>query len=655
MLKTTFFRDLPSVRDILADPQTVFVIPTFQRPYAWEEKQIRDLRQDLDHAAVMSVPQHYFAQAHVVAVTNVNSDLSPLLDAEHAALAKALQHYQIGNIRQLYAVVDGQQRLVTLYLLSILQELLVPSPVLPAPYPNLFQLMLPNGAYLPRIILGTAADHNFFAAMINWLLGQKPGSVTAPAIVAYINGLITTPNSPAQERLKEAGVLLLKEFFLSQAVSSIPLVIPLVANPMVRMGLTELDTHYALTSFITLNDRGKPLSHLERLKAFWLERAVMAGQNPHLIVDIHHVFGDLYRTADRCVHAKLAGTLDQAEDLLCQLLYHWLDMQNPHHQLWYGAGKVYGWFVEQPAPHNIPAWMHAAKELRNQLDHLCTAYLDPASPSAHAPSIHYPATSTLHEDYFAVLFRLGLPSHLLALLLKFRQQFANLEWHDRHPFQVAVNPQLIQPICDLLNATTQNSSLDNYRQRIDAHLPHRCGNVENVECMVTVSKSILEAVERIAMLAWKEGSNPRVGFANSCAMTFVTTSHVATEINRWYVFCNSGASYDQYYIDKLCHRNAPSSERHLLWEWERWLIEQVKGTTIPRHPGQPPVLELEHVLPDAWQDTITQSGQTFNQWGFKDDAHFQRNLLQRIGNKALLWKLCNESVGNNHPEIKAYQ
>ncbi|WP_295436508.1 DUF262 domain-containing protein, partial [uncultured Thiodictyon sp.] len=68
MLNPVLFNSLPSVRDILADPDTLFVIPTFQRPYAWEQKQIRDLKDDFDSALCAQAARHYFAHVHLVPI-----------------------------------------------------------------------------------------------------------------------------------------------------------------------------------------------------------------------------------------------------------------------------------------------------------------------------------------------------------------------------------------------------------------------------------------------------------------------------------------------------------------------------------------------------------------------------------------------------------
>ena len=648
MLRPTRFNQLPSVREILADGDTVFVIPTFQRPYAWGVKQIEDLRQDLKEAAEAG-PQprpHYFAQAHFVEITGQDGELAMLLDTEHQALSETLAQLEVGNIRQVYAVIDGQQRLVTLYLLSIMQELLAPSQVLQIPFPNLFKVMLPDGNYLPRIILGTQADHDFLANMIDWLLGQIP-PVQPATVSVHLEGLHVPPNNPAQQRLKAVAISLLNMFFLPEITSAARL----TPTRSIKMGITELESQYALTSFITLNDRGKGLSVLERLKSLWLKRAVLGGHRAP-VVEIHHVFGDLYRVADRCAEVGLAKDVDQAEDLLSQLLYHWLDMQEPHHELWYGAEKVYEWFRDhEDGPLVLPNWVIAAKGLRDQINHLCDAYLSPLAPPC--PSIHYPNTSTLHEDYYSVLIRLGLRPHLLALLLRFRDWF-NVEWHERYRFPLAVNPQLIQPICDLLESIALDPALEKYRRGISAWLPaNGCAKVTNTgqQTVVNIEKSILEAVERIAVLA--EGANPRAGFIGRCGITFALGAQVANEIAAWYAFCNISGPYDRYYLDTLCHRNAPNSQNYLLWEWEHWLIEQQNNGFPIATPQRQPSLQLEHILPEAWNGTIINSGQTFGQWGFRDEAHFQRELLERIGNKALLWEPCNQSIGNQHPDLKA--
>lgn len=48
----------------------IYVIPTFQRPYAWEKVQREDLRDDIITAAKSPNPWHYFAPIHVIKVAS---------------------------------------------------------------------------------------------------------------------------------------------------------------------------------------------------------------------------------------------------------------------------------------------------------------------------------------------------------------------------------------------------------------------------------------------------------------------------------------------------------------------------------------------------------------------------------------------------------
>lgn len=465
----------------------------------------------------------------------------------------------------------------------------------------------------------------------------------------YVESLTPGSHSPSQNRLKHTALALIDRFFIS-APSTGP--VGLLANSNIKIGLTELDTSYALTSFITLNDRGKILTTLEKLKAHWLQSAVTV-KHTHLVQDIHNIFGNLYRLADLCVAIGLRKRLEDAEDLLVQLLYHWLDMNHPTHELWFGADKAYEWFQTQPFI-LVGTWLIAAQQLYDQLKYLCETYLDPNSSRAKSPSIHFPNTSTLFFDYHGLLLKLEIPNHLLALLLKFRQVTGN-EWHERFPITLAVsNNALMQPICDLLHASRNirnlPEALEAFIQEIQAVLPESCRPIDDSEWpRLDLEKSMLEAIERITVLAWKENANPRARFINTCTATIYTPGvNLADIISRWYTFCNVTDSYDRRYIDGLCTREAPASQNFLLQEWERELVEKSGLPTDGLND-----IELEHILPEAWRVTIQNSGHTFSSWGFPHVQVFQSKMLQRIGNKALLWPKCNASCGNLHPDQKA--
>ena len=78
----------------LLDGQHLFVIPSFQRGYRWEEKQVTDLLEDIKQFADNDSPENdsYLLQPVVVKEISYNG-------------------------MKAYEVLDGQQRLTTLLLL----------------------------------------------------------------------------------------------------------------------------------------------------------------------------------------------------------------------------------------------------------------------------------------------------------------------------------------------------------------------------------------------------------------------------------------------------------------------------------------------------------------------------------------------------------
>ena len=58
------------VTDLLRN--NVFVIPTFQRPYSWDEDaQLKDLFEDVKHASTKDIVDHYMSPLHVIKIWRV--------------------------------------------------------------------------------------------------------------------------------------------------------------------------------------------------------------------------------------------------------------------------------------------------------------------------------------------------------------------------------------------------------------------------------------------------------------------------------------------------------------------------------------------------------------------------------------------------------
>lgn len=127
---------------------SVYVIPTFQRPYAWEKEQWNELIEDIQNAAGKSPPYryHYFAPLHMIKVDPNDELWERYVDQTCPDICSLKsKDFRDRDFQQLsvFLVVDGQQRLITLY--SLLH-------VISAPHISNF-INLANGVQIPRVIL----------------------------------------------------------------------------------------------------------------------------------------------------------------------------------------------------------------------------------------------------------------------------------------------------------------------------------------------------------------------------------------------------------------------------------------------------------------------------------------------------------------------
>lgn len=107
----------------IRDPWNVYIIPTFQRPYSWGEVQIRELLRDLTAASREHPPRHYLSPVHVAKLTTREDTLwqryTDANDKDSDVRSLADNHFcdDNGNPLTIYLVIDGQQRLTTLFAL----------------------------------------------------------------------------------------------------------------------------------------------------------------------------------------------------------------------------------------------------------------------------------------------------------------------------------------------------------------------------------------------------------------------------------------------------------------------------------------------------------------------------------------------------------
>lgn len=236
------------VESLLTDG--VFDIPEYQRSYSWDELQLGELLDDIRY-----LPEdrtHFFG---------------------NIILDKKDEPYETATGRRLnvYQVVDGQQRLTTvLILLHVASEL---DSTVETSVEESNALRVPDER--PRL-LPQDQDQEFFR---DHVLGES--SLSA--------------DTPSQQRLDQA-----REFFherLQDIQDEVD--VSTLANRLLydfEINVVEVDDDSEAASiFESINDRGKPLSSLEKTKSFLMYMDDRASSERSLRTEINDRFGGIYR------------------------------------------------------------------------------------------------------------------------------------------------------------------------------------------------------------------------------------------------------------------------------------------------------------------------------------------------------------------------
>ena len=294
------------------------IIPDYQRPYAWGPKQLDDLWEDLD---LLGPSGKHYAGTLVLKPQRL-PDGDPVTSVE-----------ELGDVLQHMDVVDGQQRLTTcLILLDRLRRALaamdgeqeVAHPMA-AKIRRTFGIVTINGASKPRLILGS----DYHLLWRDSILGDQPvtvahltgGQQRLLAARDYFDARLKdltadTDPSTALERLKD----------LYQRVTA-----------GLRFLVYEVSTAADVgVIFETLNERGRPLSDLEKTKNYllYLARQIRDDRSEQLAHEINERWTQIF--------GHLANAQQGEEDQL--LRWHWLATQQPDKRYWKGVGSIKGRF-----------------------------------------------------------------------------------------------------------------------------------------------------------------------------------------------------------------------------------------------------------------------------------------------------------------------
>jgi hypothetical protein len=384
----------------------IFVIPTFQRPYAWEKPQWDDLLRDLHVATARNMlanrpgTMHYFGAIHTIQVKPRDALLKNYIDANNDDIRDLRNcDFQTNTTSfKVHLVVDGQQRLITL--LSLLECALHD--------PNRY-IDLPNGRRIPKVILNPAADHAHWRHAL--AIDPDAGLIETRSQKRLIEMFRQFRGSPPRQGSDEYRFLIGDGFCLNWV---------------------QLPAGTSLSPFLTLNDRGKDLTKLEKVKGFAMEAD--DNFNYGLAPQLNTSFGTVYRSIDQM------GSLLNEDDFLRHIsIALWESLGISIHEepleALYGRYRD-GLSVKASTDGKLVVDILAkGNELVEQHNSLVGRFANALrgtqinKPSFVNKLFTKAPTRDASDDYQMVLGSLGLQAKQLALLLATRARYG-VDWHD---------------------------------------------------------------------------------------------------------------------------------------------------------------------------------------------------------------------------------
>ena len=231
----------------LFEGNKIFSVPNYQRNYAWEDRQLEDFYNDLFY---IDGEKEYFMGTILLRETgNIRKDDSGFREFD------------------VYEIIDGQQRISTINIfIKAAIEILKNNDdeSIKSHVKDLEETFILKSGFSKIELLGS--DEEFFKSYV--VEGQE-----------YPNETIT----PSQKRLKKA-----KDFFKEKMMGMSAKEVKRIVSKLGRTRIlvyTVKEKGDAMLMFETINDRGKPLSNLEKTKSFLMYLIYISSGNIEITND----------------------------------------------------------------------------------------------------------------------------------------------------------------------------------------------------------------------------------------------------------------------------------------------------------------------------------------------------------------------------------
>lgn len=366
--------NVQTVEEIFAG--RVMQVPDYQRGYAWDERNWEDFLDDLD--LLEPGKQHYTGTLVLHA-----------LGADRQRRDEGRRRYEA------FHVVDGQQRLTTIVLLldAVRREAArVGEPTLADGIERNYISVPEFGHGQPLFKLQLNRDtHDYF---VNKVLSDRPGP--------------EGPSIRSQERLTDAKkyfsrYLAVKEQELGEEYREWLLDLHDKITSQLKVSLYNVEQSSEVgVIFEVMNNRGKPLSELEKVKNYLLYLSSNLSVGEHdLSEKINATWTNIF---ERLMASGLVGVSN--EDQLLRV--HWLMAYDHQRKNWDGSKSVKEKFGRKRYKGQQKELLGDLREYTRSLDRASLAYCDVANPRRSD------AFSALHSEP-------GLRDQILAVSDKLRR------------------------------------------------------------------------------------------------------------------------------------------------------------------------------------------------------------------------------------------
>lgn len=279
------------IKDLLSH-NIVFEVPSYQRNYSWiPDKQVKDFYEDFSN---LDDTKEYFLGTIILMEAGYEKSVYDL--------------HQFDKLE----IIDGQQRLVTL---SIFMRVIIDR------ISALLKTSLEDNPAFKEQLIGLLEDRKslflikFGFPRLN-LLGDDRDFFKN----SIIQGINYTPDelTVSIQRMKDAHLYFERKLNKLSLQQCLTLVAKIDRSKIILYPVQSRED--AVVIFETVNDRGKPLTKLEKIKSFLMSCLYVAGSNSNdpdidvKILEVQTEFGNIFRNYEKL--SKRFTTLFEEDDIL---------------------------------------------------------------------------------------------------------------------------------------------------------------------------------------------------------------------------------------------------------------------------------------------------------------------------------------------------